>query len=73
MFEIVHRYTRDVLYKSEDAGSLREAVAAAVASGANLYRANLSWADLSGANLYRANLSGTVLQPDLPSNKGGTG
>jgi hypothetical protein len=55
-FEILHRYTGTVLYKSETAQTVAEAVEESAKRGANLYRANLSEADLSGANLYRANL-----------------
>ena len=44
MIEILHRYTRAVLYRSESAASLAEAVKAARASGANLIGANLSGA-----------------------------
>ena len=46
-----------VLYVAENTADVREAVKAAVKSGANLSRANLSGANLSGANLYRADLS----------------
>jgi hypothetical protein len=55
MLEILHRYTKAVLY-SGDHKTTREAVEAAVKSGANL-----SWAYLSGANLYGADLSGANL------------
>ena len=50
-----------VLYRSDGATSLREAVVAAVREGANLRGANLSGAYLSGANLRDANLSGANL------------
>ena len=59
MIEILHRYTKSVLYKSEKAITIRDAVLEA--SGANLYGANLSGADLSGANLSGADLSGANL------------
>ena len=81
MIEITHRYTSAVLYQSEDAKTVREALEAARGagadlSGADLSGANLSWADLSeadlyGTNLYGADLSDTVLQPGLPTNKHG--
>ena len=45
MIEIIHRYTKAVLYRSEDATTVREAMVAAVAS-----RANLADANLAGAN-----------------------
>jgi hypothetical protein len=60
-FEILHRYTGTVLYKSETAQTVAEAVEESAKRGANLYRANLSEADLSGANLSGANLSGANL------------
>jgi hypothetical protein len=65
--EILHRYTKAVLYASATAQTIAEAVVEARASwadlsganlsGANLSRADLSWADLSGADLSRADLS----------------
>jgi hypothetical protein len=58
--QIKHRYTGAVLYEGEHA-SLREAVIAAVESGANLTGANLTGANLSGAYLSGANLSGADL------------
>ncbi len=57
MFEIVHRYTRAVLYRSESAADLRGAVLDAVRSDADLSCANLSRANLSDANLRDADLS----------------
>jgi len=56
-----------VLYRSDGATSLREAVIAAVREGADLRGANLSGADLSGAylsgaNLRDASLSGAYLR-----------
>ena len=50
MFEIVERYTRALLYRSETASTAREAVIEAVKTGANLAGANLAGADLTGAN-----------------------
>ena len=49
-----------VLYRSDGATSLREAVVAAVREGAYLSGANLRDADLRGADLRGANLSGEV-------------
>lgn len=61
-FQIKHRWTGAVLFESESATTLREAVLAAVAAwadlaGANLTRADLTGADLAGADLTRANLT----------------
>ena len=50
-----------VLYRSDGATSLREAVVAAVREGADLSGAYLSGADLRGANLRGAYLSGAYL------------
>jgi len=65
MIEILHRYTRAVIYRSETAASIAEAIkqlgSGANLSGANLSGADLSGANLSGANLYSANLSGANL------------
>jgi len=56
MIEILHCYTRAVLYRSEDVSDLRAAVVAAVTSHADLQGAylrgvNLQDADLRGVNL----------------------
>jgi hypothetical protein len=59
--EILHRYTKAVLYASATAQTILDAVVEAVASRANLWRANLSGANLSGANLSGANLWGANL------------
>ena len=64
--EIKHRFTGDVLFRSEKAATMAEAVREAYLGGANLSRADLSGANLSGAylggaNLSRANLSGANL------------
>ena len=59
--EIRHRHTRAVLYRSEDARNLREAVTRAVAERVDLRRACLYGACLYGANLYGANLRGADL------------
>jgi hypothetical protein len=61
MIEITHRFTGAVLYKSEGATSLREAVVEAVSSGANLAGANLADANLAGAYLAGAYLAGANL------------
>ena len=60
--EILHRYTKNILYQSANVESMRDVVAAAVKSqanlsGADLSRANLIGADLIGADLSRADLS----------------
>jgi uncharacterized protein YjbI with pentapeptide repeats len=60
-YDIVHRYTRAVLYHAVDASDLRAAVLAATASRANLTRANLTGANLTRANLTGANLAGANL------------
>jgi len=62
MIEIKSRYSDAVIYRSQAAQSLREAVMEARDQQADLSEAylsgaNLSGADLSGANLSRANLS----------------
>ena len=61
MIDILNRWTGAVLYHSEEAQTIAEAVKKAREARANLYaadlsRANLSGADLSGADLSRANL-----------------
>ena len=50
-----------VIYESETAEAMKDAVIEAVSKYADLSRANLSWADLSGADLSGANLSGADL------------
>ena len=64
MIDILHRFTKSVLYRSETAATLYEAVREALAlpeipnlSSADLSSADLSYADLSSANLRSANLS----------------
>jgi len=74
--EIKSRWSGNVIYTAESAGTVHEAVLAAIKAGADLYGAdlygaNLSGADLSGADLlaaikagadlYGANLSGANL------------
>ena len=62
MIEIVHRYTQAVLYSSDAASSMREAVLAAYSSDENLRGAYLRGADLSFANLRGAYLRGADLR-----------
>lgn len=66
--EIKDRFTERVIYSSDKATSLREAIFEAVAACADLSRADLRGADLSGAYLRGAylsdaNLSGANLSP----------
>jgi hypothetical protein len=58
---IRHRYTKEVLYETEEVETLRQAVEKANLEGADLFGADLSGADLSGADLSRAYLSGAYL------------
>jgi hypothetical protein len=58
MIEIKSRHTGAVIYRSETATTLADAVIEAVRSGADLTGAHLRGADLTGANLSGANLSG---------------
>ena len=55
--EIKNRYTDEVIYESETAKTVKEAVEEAVEKEVSLSKADLSEADLSEANLTRANLS----------------
>jgi len=57
MIEIKHRSNGTVLYQSETATTVGEAVEEAVRKGVSLSYANLSCANLSCANLYHADLS----------------
>lgn len=66
MIEIRHRYTQAVLFRAEEATTVKEALRAANLAGANLADANLAGAnlaraDLAGANLARANLADAYL------------
>ena len=61
MIEIKNRWTGAVLYRSETAETMRQAVEEAVKAGADLSDANLRAADLSDANLSAANLSAANL------------
>ena len=56
--DILHRWTRAVLYHAEDAADLRAAVTTAVDRSADLGSADLGSADLGSANLRGANLRG---------------
>jgi uncharacterized protein YjbI with pentapeptide repeats len=56
MYQIKSRFSGKILFEME-CDSFKSCVEAAVRSGANLYGADLSRANLSGANLYGANLS----------------
>jgi hypothetical protein len=67
MIEINHRVTGTVLYRSDTATVMRDAVVEAVTANANLRCADLrgaylSGADLRGADLYGADLSGADLR-----------
>jgi hypothetical protein len=62
MFEILDRYTRAVLYRSDTAAKPGEAAAEALKARANLAGANLEGANLEGANLAGANLEGANLE-----------
>ena len=67
MIEIVNRWTLAVLYKSENAKTVAEAVKEAYLQGGDLRGANLEGADLrdaylQGAYLQGANLRGAYLQ-----------
>ena len=61
MYEIKHRLTGKVLYRSDTADSVRDAVVEAVAAYANLTYAKLARADLADANLTGAQLAGANL------------
>ena len=62
MFEIISRFNKTVLYKSETATTAIQAIKEAVWRGANLQGADLQGADLEGAYLQVANLRGANLQ-----------
>jgi len=58
---IFHRHTGEVLFASETAKNMKEAVTMAVRAGVNLAGANLTGVNLTGADLQRANLAGADL------------
>jgi hypothetical protein len=60
--EILHRYTKSVLYKSTDASSIRVVCETATKEGADLGGADLEGADLEGACLGGAYLRGAYLR-----------
>jgi len=66
MIEILHRYTKAVLYKSETATTVKDAVVEAVKANSDLRWSDLSgsdlrWSDLSGSNLSGSDLRGSDL------------
>ena len=66
--DILHRYTKAVLFHCETAQTIAKAVEEALRVSANLANANLADADLANANLAGAdftgaNLAGTNLSP----------
>jgi hypothetical protein len=61
MIDILNRWTRAVVFHSETAQTIAEAVIEARKAGANLSRADLFGANLSRANLSRADLFGANL------------
>jgi len=62
VIEILNRYTKAVVYKSETATTVAEAVVEAVDSKADLRSADLRSADLRSANLSSANLRSADLR-----------
>ena len=67
MIEILHKYTKAVIYKSETAETVAQAVCEAVKanvslSGSDLRDSNLSYSDLRGSDLRGSNLSGSDLR-----------
>src|SRR5437764_465614 len=56
--KIINRISGSVIYRSESAGNIAQAVAEAYRKGADLRGADLSGADLRGADLRGANLRG---------------
>jgi hypothetical protein len=61
MIEILNRWTRAQMFKSDTAQTILEAVLEAKKAGADLRGADLYGANLYGANLYGANLYGADL------------
>lgn len=60
MIEIKHWLTGAVIYRSENADTVRAAILEAVKSGASLSGANLSGADLRDANLDGIKITGAL-------------
>jgi uncharacterized protein YjbI with pentapeptide repeats len=74
MIEIIHRYTKSVLYRSETATTLVEGIREAnlewaYLRGADLRGANMEGADLRGANMEGADLVGAYLEAQWPSSR----
>ena len=63
MYQIKNKWTDAVLFASETADSVRDALLAAIAANADLRNADLRSANLSGADLSGANL--TPIRDDL--------
>ena len=61
MIEILHRYTKAVMYRSETAETVAQAVSEATNAKVNLSGADMSGADLSGADMSGADMSGADL------------
>ncbi len=62
MIDILNHYTKTILYRSETAQTIADAVKEAYDKGANLRGANLEGANLGGAYLEGANLGGAYLR-----------
>ena len=62
MIEILHRYTKAVMYRSETAETVAQAVSEAVKAKANLSGADMRGADMISADLSGANLSGADMR-----------
>ena len=68
MYQIKNKWTDAVLFASETADSVRDALLAAIAANADLRNADLRSANLSGANLRNADLrSANLRNADLRS------
>jgi len=59
--QIKNRYTKEIIFESKTAITIKECIKEVVNKKINLFEANLSRADLPGANLSGANLSGADL------------
>jgi hypothetical protein len=62
MIEILHRYTKAVLYRSETATTVKDAVFEAVKAKSNLSGSNLRGSDLRGLDLRGLDLRGSNLR-----------